>query len=177
MKHDPTGFTHWADDGVVRTYCSNGTVVDAVRLDNAYLMAHVDKMLLGVEHKAHMRSVWAGTSGLDVADDQLLNPATHLRPHPDNSGTALQSPNQAESVKEDLLDKRTCLGSMCTSEDWCLDRGCSGCQLYDSLSPQLRICQSIIPNAPPPSPVLGCDFGGLGCWKKVQNTTNATEVA
>ncbi|KAL6251501.1 hypothetical protein RBB50_001710 [Rhinocladiella similis] len=44
LKLDPDGFVHFADDGVVRSYSANETVIDFLPLSNELLLSAVEEI-------------------------------------------------------------------------------------------------------------------------------------
>lgn len=76
IKHDH-GMKHLGDDGVLRSFAPNGTVLDYVKLNASQVQQMVD--LYG--RNDHLTEVFDGVDGHNVSDhEQLVNPGEHLLP-------------------------------------------------------------------------------------------------
>ncbi|KKZ67817.1 hypothetical protein EMCG_06527 [[Emmonsia] crescens] len=72
------GIKHFGDDGVLRSFSSNGTVIDHARLINEPLM--VAATWLPSKEQNILKEEWAGVGGSKVQSEQILSPPSHLRP-------------------------------------------------------------------------------------------------
>ena len=79
---DPNGFVHTADDGIVRSYAANGTVIDYQALTNCQLRAQMNSLPPSMDrYLDHLHEVFAVVDGTTVEDGkQIWNPPQHLRP-------------------------------------------------------------------------------------------------
>ena len=182
LKLHPQGFIHWADDGIVRSYAPDESVVDAVRLNNTELIHHFSTQSnFHEEMNAHMLEIYEGKSGHDVSEEHLFDPPDMIRPHPSHFGDSLQSRNELLAIKEELLDKRAypaCHGKPCYSSDWCRLNGCISCQTVDEYLnlPRSRLCFGHqLPD--PIVPIIGSCLSGLGCLKKTLEIADEDEAA
>ncbi|KAK4947036.1 hypothetical protein LTR10_014178 [Elasticomyces elasticus] len=117
LKLDDSGFLHFADNGVVRSYAGNGTVIDYVPLSNEYLMetAQVNRPFIGNESYQHLLEVWDGVDGNNVKDPkQIFDPPASIRPPPTDF-TQPQGQSEAVTPGADDLNVRqlACVGSRC----------------------------------------------------------------
>ncbi|KAL8820920.1 MAG: hypothetical protein Q9191_007416 [Dirinaria sp. TL-2023a] len=77
LKYHDFGIRHFADDGVVRSYAPNGTVLDYVKLNAAQVQEMVDRR----GRDDHLDEVYRGVDGHNVTDEkQCTNPPDHLLP-------------------------------------------------------------------------------------------------
>ncbi|KXT13196.1 hypothetical protein AC579_2588 [Pseudocercospora musae] len=75
MKVDDDFFVHIADDGVVRSWAANGTVIDAIRLTNRQLLEQIANAPLQLKpYVHHLEKVYANVDGHDVPEDELYHP-------------------------------------------------------------------------------------------------------
>lgn len=155
LKQDDLGFIHFADDGIVRSYSENGTVIDYVPFNNALLMETVALNRPAYDNQTyqHLLDVFDGVDGHDVTDpQQIFNPPNWLRPPPqmpdsddNNNDHAFSSASQdlprRTTTSEHLFDKRLtdCNYGRCRSSVNCRIAGCSGCGYLD-LSSNVKIC-------------------------------------
>jgi methylmalonyl-CoA mutase N-terminal domain/subunit len=81
MALDPDGFVHVADDGVARSYAANNTVIDYAALSNSQIQQMISQLPASYqEHLEHLRQVFEGVNGYDVANkSQLLTPPPWLQ--------------------------------------------------------------------------------------------------
>lgn len=136
LRQEDDGLIHLADDGVLRSYAANGTVLDARQLDNAQIMAFIKDRErhpnMTPSILQHFHDVFQGVSGFDVTDpDHLLNPPAELRP-PRLSNRQV-SPPQSRHVAGEILStfrhyrKRApplCNEATCNSKSDCTRLGC-----------------------------------------------------
>lgn len=70
MNSAGDGFVHIADDGVVRAYAANGTVIDYVKLSNSQLRAFVDSLPPSIQdQREHLLDIWGDVDGNKVTDE------------------------------------------------------------------------------------------------------------
>ena len=82
-KHDQ-GITHLGDDGVLRSFAPNGTVLEYVKLSANQIQQLVDSH----GRNDHFTEVFDGVDGREVTDlEQLTNPGEHLLPLPFQNST------------------------------------------------------------------------------------------
>ncbi|KXS99897.1 hypothetical protein AC578_919 [Pseudocercospora eumusae] len=75
MKVDGDFFVHIADDGVVRSWAANGTVIDAIRLTNRQLLEQIANAPPPLApYVPHLEKVYAHVDGYDVPDSELYHP-------------------------------------------------------------------------------------------------------
>lgn len=75
-KHDQ-GIVHLGDDGVLRSFAPNGTVLEYVKLSTN----QIQQMLDSHGRTDHLTEVYDGVDGREVTDlEQLTNPGEHLLP-------------------------------------------------------------------------------------------------
>ncbi|KAF7192155.1 Lactobacillus up-regulated protein [Pseudocercospora fuligena] len=103
MNVDDDFFVHIADDGVVRSWASNGTVIDAVRLTNRQLLEQVANAPLHLKpYVPHLEKVYANVNGYDVPEDELYHPTRMNTPRAFGGPTA----NERVSSKLDAEAKK-----------------------------------------------------------------------
>lgn len=83
MEVHSDGFSHLGDDGVLRSFHPNGTVIDHVKLSTKQIQRMVD----GHGRNAHLTEVFDGVNGHSVSNEQATNPAKHLLPVPFRNST------------------------------------------------------------------------------------------
>lgn len=77
-RHDQ-GITHLGDDGVLRSFAPNGTVLEYVKLS----ASQIQQVLDSHGRTDHFTEVFDGVDGREVTDlEQLMNPGEHLLPFP-----------------------------------------------------------------------------------------------
>lgn len=75
-KHDQ-GIVHLGDDGVLRSFGPNGTVLEYVKLSTNQIQQMLDRH----GRNDHFTEVFDGVDGRAVTDlEQLTNPGEHLLP-------------------------------------------------------------------------------------------------
>ena len=74
-KHD-NGTIHIGEDGVCRSFHSNGTVLDYVK----FTPQHIQHIIKGYRGSTNLTEVLTGVNGHDVTDAQALNPSNALVP-------------------------------------------------------------------------------------------------
>ncbi|KAK5265993.1 hypothetical protein LTR99_004820 [Exophiala xenobiotica] len=149
IEQDPNGFIHFADDGIVRSYSANGTVIDYAPLSNKHLLEVVNASRpILEEHYEHLMEVFNGVDGHNVTDlNQIWDPPEWLRPQPDEFNTH-QSTARSEAAREPAAllnarprprpDQPMCYGMTCTTGPRCRSFGCQGCGRIDAL--RAKIC-------------------------------------
>ncbi|KAF2160008.1 hypothetical protein M409DRAFT_29618 [Zasmidium cellare ATCC 36951] len=155
-KLDPQGFVHMADDGVLRSYAANGSILDALPFSNTQIKRMIDD---SPAHTAPMRehllSTFDSISGHVVHPDHHLNPPREVlhsefggpSPYEDDEMYAemdrlyKKSVNELEKVKR-TLEARTlyCIGKECNSTESCGILGCVVCMHWDRASSRKRYC-------------------------------------
>ena len=79
MALDPDGFVHVADDGVARSYAANHSVIDYAALSNSQIQQMISQLPASYqEHLEHLRQVFEGVDGYDVANKSQLLYASAL---------------------------------------------------------------------------------------------------
>ncbi len=138
IEQDPEGFLHFADDGVVRSYSANRTVIDYAPLSNKHLLETINanRPFVGDDYE-HLMEVFNGVDGHNVTDlNQIYDPPEWLRPQP--SSAAHQSNGRSEVARDPaaLLNARQvppiCFGMTCTKATVCRAFGCKGCGYLDA---------------------------------------------
>ncbi|KAK4500639.1 hypothetical protein PRZ48_008828 [Zasmidium cellare] len=146
-KYDQDGFVHMADDGVLRSYAANGTIIDALPFNNAQIKrmiavapGHIAPM------RDHLLSVYDTVDGHDVHPDHHLNPPREMRHHKHGGPEPYendemyeemdrlyeQSENEFEIVKRTLEGRPSfCIGRQCTTTAACGRLGCVVCMTWD----------------------------------------------
>ncbi|KKZ63040.1 hypothetical protein EMCG_02610 [[Emmonsia] crescens] len=79
LKSDPDGLKHVGDDGILRSYDGNGSVIDYARFDQDQLMA-IAGWAESPEEKDHLKNLWKNVTTLKVEENQIWAPPPHLRP-------------------------------------------------------------------------------------------------
>ncbi|WPB01351.1 uncharacterized protein RHO25_005975 [Cercospora beticola] len=139
------GFVDFGHDGVARIYACNGTIFDALRLNNQQLMAVAKSQGDNI-----MVEGFEGVSSHDVPDSHLLDPPLEVRlSHPEADDLDLcastsavdneddpQSLNPSASAREHLQPRgrRFCKYKECTKTETCLFMGCGYCAREEKLS-------------------------------------------
>lgn len=74
LQVDGEGFVHLADDGVLRSYAPNGTVIDFVQLTPEQISKQLTSLPYDyyVKHVDHLNEVFRGVDGFDVTNATLL---------------------------------------------------------------------------------------------------------
>ncbi|KAM3415138.1 hypothetical protein BST61_g10263 [Cercospora zeina] len=114
MKTDGGGFTHLADDGVLRSYTSDGTVLDALPLSNAQIHTLIDtRPPVWEPYHDELVRMFDSVDGNQVdasKHDVLLDPPVHLKPAvfsgPDHVMPELDS-KLDELIKSKKIDATT----------------------------------------------------------------------
>ncbi|KAL8831146.1 MAG: hypothetical protein Q9191_001020 [Dirinaria sp. TL-2023a] len=84
-KHDH-GMKHLGDDGVLRSFAPNGTVLDYLKLNASEVQQMVDRF----GRNDYLTEVFDGVDGHNVTDhEQLANPGEHLLPPGFNNWTSI----------------------------------------------------------------------------------------
>ena len=135
LELDDWGFVHFGDDGVVRSYAGNGTVIDYASLSNEHLMetAQVNRPFISDQSYQHLLEVWDGVDGNNVKDaNQIFDPPASIRPPPSDF---TQPQDQSEALvagTEDLNVRQfACVGTRCRLSRNCRIAGCNGCGKLD----------------------------------------------
>ncbi|EME80567.1 uncharacterized protein MYCFIDRAFT_31967, partial [Pseudocercospora fijiensis CIRAD86] len=150
MKVDSDGFTHIADDGVIRSWAANGTVIDAVRLTNSQLLEQISNVPAHLKpFVPHLKKVYAHVDGHDVPESQLYHPTRINTPTEFGGPTVLQaaqSLNPADVLRRQSQDPRWCIGRICTRSSACQYLGCLVCHDFDVILLSRKVCAGpIIP--------------------------------
>ncbi|EEH20848.2 hypothetical protein PABG_03079 [Paracoccidioides brasiliensis Pb03] len=134
LQTDPHGFTHVADDGIVRSFDSKGNVIAAVRMTNHELM-QVASSQTDPEAKKHLEEVWAEVNGHEVPEKDLFSPPNNILP------TRLTNPEVQDHLQMVDFQKRNenggltpnvnCRAFTCRESAFCLSQGCTSCVQYD----------------------------------------------
>ena len=144
LKLDDDGFLHLGNDGVMRSYAPNGTVIDVLCLTNAELLDHTHRLLAGADVKDTLRNNWAGVSGKDALDEHLFNPPNHILPSVFRSDhearEAHQSRNEAHEVEAGLRGRQSgpddgpllCRSAPCTRSFACIVMLCRACEWFET---------------------------------------------
>jgi hypothetical protein len=142
MALDPDGFVHVADDGVARSYAANNTVIDYAALSNSQIQQMISQLPASYqEHLEHLRQVFEGVDGYDVANkSQLLTPPSWLQPFKIEPTTPPQPRDEAHEVASALENRQInyCTGQPCTNTSACQFLGCSFCGDFDRVD--ARVC-------------------------------------
>lgn len=135
LSMDLEGFIHVADDGVARSYASNGTVIDWAKLNNTQLISLIPMLVSSHSDRDHLVEVWKDVDGNDVQDmKQILEPRRSVLPMDFGDGKPIAE-NQSRKTKQSVLDERAnfCTGQLCSSHGACQYLGCAGCFIADKL--------------------------------------------
>lgn len=140
LKGDPDGFKHLGDDGILRSYDGNGTVIDYARFDQDQLMA-VAGWAGSPDEKDHLKNLWKDVDTLKVEENQIWAPPSHLRPAVlkeqglydqlrDEEEGRLDS---FEGMKEKRREQVRCRELYCPNKRACDLALCDDCLVIDSM--------------------------------------------
>ena len=97
MDFHDDGVTHLGDDGVLRSFHPNGTVIEYQKLSPN----QIGQMLDGFGRNEHLEEVFSGVSGHSVSHYQSLNPGEDLLPHRfKNSTNSTITSNNTQGLQE-----------------------------------------------------------------------------
>ena len=138
LKHDPQGYSHIADDGVVRSYNADHQVIDYAPLSNAQILEYMNQLPKSYDSELeHLHLVFDNVNGHEVTDsDQLTDPPAWLRrpalSQASDTTSDTTSPQRAASLEG---RDNFCSGRPCSSDAACQFLGCGGCTFLDSILP------------------------------------------
>ncbi len=145
LQSDPDGFVHSGDDGVVRSYAANFTVLSFAKLDPEQIWAVVGKYPQDYQEQLGPRwaEVYENVDGRTVSNvSQILHPGDEILPEEVKS----TSPNNDDLEERDLdsnldLAKRQgCVGRVCIRSQYCVNIGCRLCMVSDRFIAPSKIC-------------------------------------
>jgi hypothetical protein len=145
LQSDPEGFAHLGDDGVIRTYTANFTVLSFAKLNPEQIWAVFRRHPQDYQERfgPHWTEVYENVDGRTVSNvSQILHPGDDILP--DYMKTT--SPNE-DALKErdldsnfDLAKRQGCVGRVCIRSQWCVDRGCRLCMVSDRFIEPQKLC-------------------------------------
>ncbi|KAF2206585.1 hypothetical protein CERZMDRAFT_52888 [Cercospora zeae-maydis SCOH1-5] len=149
METDDRGFAHLADDGVLRSYAADGTVLEATPFSNAQIRALIDtRPPVWEPYRDELLRMFAdidGHQGEGMKHDVLLDPPVNLKPalRKHSEISAHRSANPLFLVKANINKKPQlwCLGQICSSHEGCRIMGCNACIFVDALISKVKTCR------------------------------------
>ncbi|KAH8817454.1 hypothetical protein F5884DRAFT_748919 [Xylogone sp. PMI_703] len=132
MNVTDDGVVHIADDGVVRSFAGNGTVLAYHALSPTQLGGIINSTT-NPDMKHHLQEVWTGVDGRSVDPSQLSNPPAELVDTlPMFSKSEKRSSGKVQSTREtntfaDVGRRTPCFNIACETAADC--RRLTGCEL------------------------------------------------
>lgn len=119
---DQEGFVHLGDEGVLRSFGRDGSVLDYVQLSPQQIQDNI--VHAPPKHSAHLQEVFTGIDGRDVADiEQLEHPGADI--YPAGPFSLLDSSGSSRlRARNKLILMQDCLVIVnCVSTANCLEYG------------------------------------------------------
>ncbi|OAX82559.1 hypothetical protein ACJ72_03091 [Emergomyces africanus] len=131
MMSPDNGILHLGDDGILRSFAENGTVIDYARLTVSQLMTVADWS--SGEQRSHLQAIWANVNSFEVEDDQIWSPPVNLLP------VTMREPPPDSPAPQNELDLRMippllCQDIQCRNHMACRRRGCERCFIQDAIA-------------------------------------------
>jgi hypothetical protein len=134
---DSWGFVNLDVDGVLRSWSSNGTVLDAAPLDPDQIAAFITlrEGVVDAQVTTDEKATFANINGLDVPTAQLFNPPEDVFPVEDIAnaeGSRLAHGGVLPVAATNSLEARACVPAYCYGQNYYCEIyvGCSACYGY-----------------------------------------------
>lgn len=134
---DSWGFVNLDVDGVLRSWSSNGTVLDAAPLDPDQIETYINMRegVVNAQVTTDEKATFANINGLDVPTAQLLNPPVDIYPVKEISNaeaSRLAHNGVLPVAAANPLEARSCVPAYCYGQNYYCEvyTGCHACYGY-----------------------------------------------